>query len=157
MKLISKLTTATSTSTAAKRSRSAAPAKQEQKSNKVSSEMEKLAKDFYRANSIANAEKRTAEQARELLYKEMKEAGVENFRTVFQSELGPVAIEAKLKTTTRKVIDIEALAKLVSPETFRKVVSASQKAVTEVAGSDIAVRCLVETTGDENVSVAAAK
>lgn len=156
MKLISKLTTATSTSTTAKRSRSAAPVKQE-KSNKVSSEMEKLAKDFYRANSVANAEKRTAEQARELLYKEMKEAGVENFRTVFQSELGPVAIEAKLKTTTRKVIDIEALAKLVSPETFRKVVSASQKAVTEVAGSDIAVRCLVETTGDENVSVAAAK
>jgi uncharacterized protein (DUF1697 family) len=154
MKLITKVTNADQT---VKRTRTQSATKTTNKVPAVSQEMNELAVQFYSENTKANAHKRVADAARDGLYKAMKAENVSSFRTVFQSEMGPVAIEAKVKAATRKVIDIETLAKIVSPETFRKVVSASQKAVTEIAGSDIAVRCLIEQTGEENVSVSVAK
>lgn len=120
--------------------------------------MERLAAQYHQYNVAANAAKRAAEKAREELYTAMKVANVDSFVTKAESEVGSsVLIEAKVKATVRRVIDVEALAKFVSPEVFIKVVSATQKAVVDQCGSDLALRCSREEQGDENVSVAVVK
>jgi hypothetical protein len=121
------------------------------------SAMERLAARFHEQNIIANAAKRAADKAREELYAAMKANGVDTFVTKAEAEAGSILIEAKVSSKTRKVIDVEALAKLVDHSTFIKVVSATQKAVVEHCGSDTALRCSREEQGDENVSVTVVK
>lgn len=127
------------------------------RAKKANSEMEQLAAQFHEQNVLANAAKRAADKAREALYKAMKDAGVESFQTMAASEKGTALIEAKIKSTTRRVIDVQALQGLVGPEVFLKVVSATQKSVTEHCGSNIVLQCSREETGDENVSVSVVK
>ena len=121
------------------------------------SHMEALAEKFYQHNAAANAAKRAADKARDELYAAMKADGIDAFTTTAEMEAGAILIKAELKSTTRRVIDVQTLAKLVSPETFIKVVSATQKAVTEQCGTDMVLRCSKEEKGDENVSVSVVK
>lgn len=116
-------------------------------------QMESLAIEFFRSNAAANAAKRSAEKARELLYAAMKAEGIEKFNV--QDEL--TSLEAKIFASSKNIIDVESLAKFVSPETFIKIVSATQKNVIEHAGSDVAMRCLRLVQGEENVSVTTVK
>jgi heme-binding NEAT domain protein len=123
----------------------------------ITAEMHQLAVQFHLNNAKANAAARAAEEAREALYKLMKDAGVSEFKTQTTTENGPIALDAKLKTTKRSAIDVSALLKLVSSETFMKCVSATKAAVVDFAGTDVATRCSIEKLGTENVSVTPAK
>lgn len=127
--------------------------KKASKKSPESKHMEELAVSFYRQNAAANAAKRAAEKAREALFAEMKKAGIASFHV--QDEL--VSLEAKISSSTKNVVDIAELAELVAPQTFLKIVSATQKSVIEHAGSDVAMRCLKQIAGDENVSVTTVK
>ena len=126
-------------------------------SSPVTAEMQQLAVQFHLNNVKANQASRLAEEAREALYKLMKDAGVSEFKTQTTTENGPIALDAKLKTTKRSAIDVIALHKLVPAETFMKCVSATKTAVVDFAGTDVATRCSVEKLGTENVSVTPAK
>ena len=127
------------------------------RAKKATSVMEELAAQFHEQNVAANAAKRAADKAREALYVAMMAAGIESLQTMAASDKGTALIEAKIKATTRRVIDVEALQSLVGPETFLKIVSATQKSVVEHCGTDLAMRCSKEETGDENVSVTVVK
>ena len=125
--------------------------------SKITTEMQSLAVLFHINNAKANAAARVAEEAREKLYKLMKEAGVTEFKTQTTTDNGPISLDAKLKTSKRSVIDVVELSKIVSGEVFMKCVSATKTAVVDAAGTDVAVRCSVEKLGNENVSVSPSK
>ena len=124
---------------------------------KASSKMEELAAQFHELNASANAAKRAADKARESLYAEMKAAGVNSFQTMAATDKGSVLVEATIKAPLRRVIDVVQLAELISPEVLLKVVSATQKSVTEHCGSNIVLQCSKEEAGEENVSVTLVK
>lgn len=123
----------------------------------VTAEMKALAVKFHLNNVKANAAARAAEEAREALYKLMKDAGVSDFKTQTTTENGSLSLDAKLKITKRSTIDVIELNKLVAPETFLKCISATKSAVVDAAGTDVAMRCSVEKQGTENVSVTPSK
>ncbi len=125
--------------------------------SKVTPEMKRLAVVFHTENQKALAFKKTADKARSDLYKSMKEAGVASFSADATTEKGSLSLQAELKTPSSKVIDVAALEKLVTREQFIKIVSASQKSVVDVAGTEVSVRCSVEVSGTENVVIAPAK
>jgi hypothetical protein len=144
-------------STAAKTTRRRGVAVEAPTASKITPEMKRLVVEFHTNNKAANAAAAKAEKAREALYKLMKDSGVEEFQTETTTEAGMLVLNSKLKTLTRKVIDVVELSKLVSTEMFIQIVSATQKAVTDKAGTDIAVRCSKDVQGTENVEIKAAK
>lgn len=123
----------------------------------VTAEMRSLAVQFHINNSKANAAARAAGEAREKLYKLMKDAGVVEFKTQTTTENGPLSLDAKLKASKRSTIDVVELSKIVSAEVFMKCISASKTAVVDNAGTNVAVRCSVEKIGEENVTVSPSK
>ncbi len=144
-------------STATKKSTRRRGIETEEHKVNITTEMRRLAVEFHVNNRIALDAKKVCDTAREALYKQMKEAGVAAFSTETTTPKGPLVLEAKLKTPTRDVVDVQKLAKLVTPEQLFQIVSASKKDVVDFAGTDIAVRCSVAVLGTENVSVAPAK
>lgn len=123
----------------------------------VTPEMRALAVQFHLNNAKANAAAKIADEAREKLYKLMKEAGVAEFKAQTTTENGPLSLDAKIKASKRSSIDVVELAKIVTPEVFMKCVSATKTAVVDAAGTNVAVRCSVEKIGTENVSVTPSK
>lgn len=119
----------------------------------ISPEMKRLAVEMHLENAKANEHGRKAEKAREALYKAMKDAGVKEFNAETRVEKGTLSLVASIATPKRNVVDVAKLERLIPREQFVRCVSASQKAVTDVAGTEIATQVLVETLGTENVSV----
>ena len=153
MSLISKVTQPTKQSTTRTRTKPTQVFKQKGPTD----EMMALASEFFDLNSKANDAKRKADKAREALFRLMKGDDIKMFTHVHQTEVGPLTLKSEIKSTTRNVIDVDALASLVTPSDFIKMVSATQKSVTENAGSDVLARCLKEQTGEENVSISTVK
>jgi hypothetical protein len=125
--------------------------------SKITTEMKKLAVEFHLENQKANEHSLKADKAREKLYAAMKEAGITEFNAETTTEKGTLSLRAFLKTTVRKSIDVAKLVKLISHEQFMRCVSATQKAVTDVAGGEVATQASVEVPGTENVSVSPVK
>ena len=123
----------------------------------VTAEMRSLAVQFHLNNAKANAAAKIADEAREKLYKLMKDAGVVEFKAQTTTENGPLSLDAKIKASKRSTIDVVELSKIVTPEVFMKCVSATKTAVVDNAGTNVAMRCSVEKIGTENVSVSPSK
>tara|TARA_R110000803_G_scaffold57589_7_gene115543 strand:+ start:555 stop:959 length:405 start_codon:yes stop_codon:yes gene_type:complete len=130
----------------------ALPAKAE-----ATEEMTALAKSFFKLNREMNALKRDADKARKQLFTQMKDAGLDTFRTAAMVDNKKVILESVVNTPTKIEVDVEKLFEIVGSADFIEIVSATQKSVTDVAGKATLDRCSVEVDGTENVAVKAAK
>ena len=129
-----------------------------QRGSVVPKEILDLATELFTLNWTQNKAKRNYDKTRTLLYQKMKEAGIQSFELKGVGEDGKlVDCDALIGAAVGTVVSISKLRKLVSDEQFLKIVSASNKAVTDIVGTAILNQCLVPTVGDENVSVRARK
>lgn len=102
----------------------------------------------------ANAFKAKAEKEREALLKAMVGAGLKSADIdALGTEGAMLPLQAVVATPDREEIDVVALRKQVTDETFMKIVSATKKAVTEHAGSAVVTTCTVVSAGTTNVTV----
>lgn len=108
-----------------------------------------------KANKAAGANKK----ARKELFTIMKDGGVSAFSTtVTLPEDGrTVPLTVEIGSPTGNAVNIAKLKDLVPMDVFLKIVSATQAAVEEHAGSAVLKQCLVSTVGEENVTVKAPK
>lgn len=113
--------------------------------------------ETYKLNQAQNKAKRDYDKKRKELLGQMKKFKLA--RKVADMIIGEgegaetVALEAKVETPTREVADVRKLSKLVDPDTFLNIISASKEAITTFAGLAVFEQCKVETDGTENVSV----
>tara|TARA_R110000772_G_scaffold194030_1_gene304827 strand:- start:124 stop:555 length:432 start_codon:yes stop_codon:yes gene_type:complete len=123
----------------------------------VDPQIEELARETYKANLVKNAANTTHGKARKSLYAEMKAAGLKQFNTTAVVDGKRVNIDCGIKTPMGSVVDIEKLQKVVSPEQFLQIVSATQAAVKEHVGEAIFRECAISKEGIENVNVTVVK
>lgn len=133
------------------------PGEETPKGVRATKQMRELAEECYRANLSVNAYRREADKARETLYVQMREKGVNEFTTTITTDSGPLSLNSEITAPNTTVIDIKKLKKLVSPEVFLQVISATVGKVDEFAGKDITRRCSILGKGKENVSIKAVK
>jgi len=128
------------------------------KTPKPSKEVQQLAREAFLENRKMNAAKAVYEKDRKALFLLMKEEKISSFSIDGQNEKNEkVLLDVLIDTPTGQAVDIEKLFKLVSKEQFLKIVTATQKAVTDIVGGSILKQVLVDTKGTENVSIAARK
>lgn len=104
-----------------------------------------LVTSFHAANEAANAARKTADDKRKQLLKEMLGAGLKRVEIA--------GYLAEIKASVRESIDIDALKRAVPEAIFLRCISATKTAVTQHAGTAVVAQCAVSTTGEENVSV----
>lgn len=118
-----------------------------------SAELVSLAAQVMQANTEMNASKKRYDDLRKKLLVGMKEGGFRDFHSTALVNGKTISFEAKIAATTRDVIDVGKLRKLVTDDVFMQCVSASKSAVEAAAGNAVATQCANPTTGEENVSV----
>jgi hypothetical protein len=123
----------------------------------VTEGMKTLAREFYLANSIANAAAAKAKKARASLLREMKENKVTEFEVEIKDDGKTILADAKVETPDATYIDVNLLKKLVKPDLFMKIISATKASVENHAGTSIALQCEAVKPGTENVGVKARK
>lgn len=109
---------------------------------------------FAAANFKANAEKRAADKAQKELAKAMADANVK--RVVSNAAMpdgSTVPMVAEIASKEDTYISVEKLRTLVSDEVFMKIVSATKTAVTEIAGTNVALQAEATRTKPESLSV----
>jgi hypothetical protein len=117
-----------------------------------------LAQAFFLSNQIANAAKSRADKARKDLFKSMKEEGTGSFEHTFKDHEGAkFIVDVAIETPTMNYIDIDTLRKLVKPDVFDKIITATKTAVETHAGKAIALEAEKTKPGTENVNVKARK
>lgn len=116
-----------------------------------------LAQEFLRENATANAAANRAKKARAALFAKMKSHGITSRELVVELAGHSVPVIAQVSASTRNVIDVPALAKLVGEAKVIPLASMSQDACTSAFGGAITAQVLKETTGEENVSVKVVK
>jgi hypothetical protein len=117
-------------------------------------ELQTLAVEHYTNNSQMNACKGRAEKARKLLFAKMTDSGIKSFDLATNIDGKPVLLEAIVApSNSRTTVDIDKLRKTVSAEDFYAIVSATAKAVVDVAGKDVLARCSTIEPGTNNVTV----
>lgn len=117
-----------------------------------------LAQTFFLANQIANSAKAKADKARKELFKSMKEDGTGSFEHTFKDAEGSkFIVDVSIDTPTTNYIDVDVLRKLVKPDVFDKIITATKTAVETHAGKAIALEAEKTKPGTENVNVKARK
>lgn len=101
------------------------------------------ARAYLLKNEEANKVKREAEKAKERLLSLMKAEGTKLLQV---PEFGK---EVELLFAVSNEVDVRKLATLVTKEKFMQIVSATQTAVTEKAGTAVLTECLVSRTATE--------
>lgn len=119
----------------------------------VLAELEVLAGQQFVANKAKNKYNREADALEKVLYKKMLTAGIRDFITSVAVDGGVARIEAKISAPEGETISVEKLRTLVDDETFMKIVSATKKAVTDEAGTNVTVACTVPVPGKEGLRV----
>lgn len=107
-------------------------------------------------NEATNKEKKL----REKLLKTMKDRGIKSKRFEFKDEkTGKVLynLSAVVAAPESEKADVAKLFKIVGPDLFLKVVSATKKAIVEFCGEAVFTQVKVPHTGDENVTVSVIK
>ncbi len=113
-----------------------------------------LAQTFFLANQIANSAKAKADKARKELFKSMKEEGTGSFEHTFKDHEGTkFIVDVALETPTTTYIDVDVLRKLVKPDVFDKIITATKTAVETHAGKAVALEAEKTKAGTENVKV----
>lgn len=113
-----------------------------------------LAKTYFLANIRANAAAREADEARKALFRMMKDDDItEPFDMAFKVGKQPFAVEVYLDTPKEKYQDVGELRQRVTDNMFMSIISATKKAVEEIAGKGIAAMCERERDCKENVYV----
>lgn len=113
--------------------------------------------EVYKANLEQNKAKKIYDTKRKELYGKMKAAKltrkvVEN-AALHEGSTDRVNLEAVVAAPTGFQANVEKLSKLVDPETFLTIVSATTDAIVTFAGSAVFEQCKEEKVGTENVSV----
>ncbi len=117
-----------------------------------------LAREFYNANTTANAAAKVAETKRKELFASLEEAGVTEFSFGTTNLAGdPIRLEVEVTTPEVEKIDIARLKDLVDEVTFLKIVTASKKGVEQFASKETLPLVTIKTNGTRNVSVKPAK
>lgn len=116
-------------------------------------EIEALMQRYNEENKAANAARRKADMTRAELLEVMDHAQVAKHAMEVLVNRKPKLLAAEVGNSQLQKIDTDKLYKNVDLPTFMQCVSATQKAVTEYAGSAIAARCTYTDTGTRNVSV----
>lgn len=109
--------------------------------------------DYWVKNNAANAAKRSADTAKTVLDKRMKAAGMKTLRHDIPAGQFPVAVEARIEAGSRNVVDVSKLRKLVNDNQFMVMIGASQKDVTDIAGTNVLNACLVRQQSEETLTV----
>jgi len=121
-------------------------------------EIRNLAKEVFVQNNAANEAKGLHDKARKSLLGKMKDTAIKAFTFQFTGKDGKrLSVDVKIATPEVNYIDVETLRKLVTPEQFIKIVTASKAAVEAEVGSVIATQASRTKAGTENVSVKAAR
>ena len=109
-------------------------------------EMADLAQGFYEANKRKNAASVDERKQKGALHKLMIREGVSEFAFdgVFEGTTTPMV--AAIKEDTVEQADVAKLRGLVDDETFMKIISATKKAITDIAGDHVYQRCAVDIT-----------
>lgn len=108
-------------------------------------------------NKEMNAAKVAHDGARKLLHGMMVEAGIPSFQHTFNYNNAPLTVDVTVAKPEQQAVDIQKLAKLVTPEQLLQIVTASQKAVIDLVGTNILNQCLMTIYGNENVNVTVPK
>ena len=108
---------------------------------------------YYVRNQESNAAKREADKARAALLKEMTVAGIEATEVTVNIDGKPQTLRVAVETPIRDVVDVNLLKKLVDPEVFFQVISASKAEVTRLCGEATTLRVCVPEEGKTNVTV----
>ncbi len=120
----------------------------------VEAELREMAIAAYKLNIMQNAAKKAYDKKRGELLAQMKNMKLKSkiFNNV-DIDGHMVNLEASVDRPQQEKADIFALAKLVDNELFLQIVSATKKAVVDLAGTAVFEQIKVTSEGDENVSV----
>ena len=109
--------------------------------------------DYVRANAAKNEGARLEAAAKKTLEKAMAEAGISDISKVIDG----VTWDAAFVKAEVDEVNVEKLAEAVDRATFFKIISATQTAVKEIAGSVILARVVDKVTKPEALKVAKRK
>lgn len=109
--------------------------------------------EFFRANSRSNAAKREADKAKKELHKMMLADGVTDFTATVELEDGTHTVAASISAPEGEAISVELLRQLVDDDTFMRIVKATKTAVTEHAGTNVAMKATVATVEKEDLRI----
>lgn len=115
-----------------------------------------LALKTFQANLAQNKAQKEYKELRKELLGKMKAAKLT--KKVFEMiELVPggerVTLEAVVAAPEHEKANVRKLVKLVDPQTFLNIVSATKDAIVTLAGEAVFQQCKEPVTGEENVSV----
>lgn len=109
--------------------------------------------EYFRANTRSNAAKREADRAKKELHKLMIADGVVDFTASVELEDGTHTVQAAISAPEGEAISVEKLRDLVDDETFMRIVKATKTAVTEFAGTNVAIKATVPVTEKEDLRI----
>lgn len=130
-------------------------------SNLITSDMKRLAKEFYFENKAANEAANKAKKARTALFAAMSDAAVKAFdvRATDPDTKVVVVLDVEIKSgRASSVVDIAKLRELVADdEKLLKAVTVTQKSIVDNFGSNMADRVTKSVPGDDAVQVSPRK
>jgi uncharacterized protein with GYD domain len=109
--------------------------------------------EYFRANTRSNAFKREADKAKRELHKMMINDGVVDFTASVELDDGVRTVQAAISAPEGEAISVERLRALVDDETFMRIVKATKTAVTEHAGTNVAIKATVPVVEKEDLRI----
>lgn len=121
---------------------------------KVTSEMEELAVEFYKANKRANAEANKAKKARAELLKKMRESGVDGFEVKASIDDRDVILDSEIKAgRSTTVIDPSKFRSKVDDSIFMACSTIGVTKAKALCPTDVIAEVSTIKVGDSNVVV----
>jgi len=117
-----------------------------------------LAKTVFLENKLSNGHKSVHDQTRKQLFTQMVGLALDRFTFETKDQDNKkLVLEVELGTPQVPGIDTAKLRTLVTDEVFMAIITATKKAVEDLAGKETAVLCEITKPGTTNVTVKPAK